>query len=78
MIEVGQKIRILLYMNGLTQVWLIGQLRERGIVTDKTEMSSVLKGTRVGKKANLILQTSIEILKEYQDGHGKKIEQFLP
>lgn len=74
MIEVGRKIRVLLFENGLTQVWLIGQLRERGIVTDKTEMSSVLKGTRVGNKADLILQTSVEILNEYQDGHGEKIE----
>lgn len=74
MIEVGRKIRIMLFENGLTQVWLIGKLRERGIVTDKTEMSSVLKGTRVGNKADLILQTSVEILNEYHDGCREKNE----
>ena len=32
----------------LSYVWLIGQLALRGIVTDKTEMSSVISGTRNG------------------------------
>lgn len=67
MFEKGHKIRVLLVENGLTQVWLIGRLRELGIITDKTEMSSVLSGTRHGSKADLMLKTAFEILNEYKD-----------
>lgn len=70
--EEGRKIRVALTENGLTQVWLIGKLRNRGIITDKTEMSSVLRGTRHGYKADMMLKTSVEILKEYRDEHGKE------
>ena len=76
MFEEGRIIRTILFNLDLTQVWLIGKLAERGIVTDKTEMSSVLKGTRRGKKADLMLKTSIEILNEYKDGYGKENKQF--
>lgn len=76
MFEEGRKIRTILFNLDLTQVWLIGKLAERGIVTDKTEMSSVLKGTRRGNKADLMLKTSVEILNEYKDGCGKEVKQF--
>lgn len=72
MFEEGRKIRVSLAENGLTQVWLIGKLRNRGIITDKTEMSSVLSGTRHGYKADMMLKTSVEILKEYRDERGKE------
>ena len=74
MCEEGRKIRVALAECGLTQVWLIGKLRNRGIITDKTEMSSVLSGTRHGFKADRMLETSVEILNEYRDEHGKKNE----
>lgn len=76
MFEEGRRIRVSLAEIGKTQVWLINKLRERGITTDKTEMSSVLSGTRHGSKADTMLKTSAEILKEYRDGHGKENEQF--
>ena len=76
MFEEGRRIRTILFNLDLTQVWLIGKLAERGILTDKTEMSSVLKGTRRGNKADLMLKTSVEILNEYRDGHRKEDEQF--
>lgn len=47
-----EDIRSRLKKHQLTQVWLINQLGLRGIVTDKTEMSSVLAGTRSGSKAD--------------------------
>ena len=47
-----ENIRSRLKKHQLTQVWLINQLGLRGIVTDKTEMSSVLAGTRSGSKAD--------------------------
>ena len=65
MFEEGHKIRVALAERGLTQVWLINQLREQhGIITNKTEMSSVLSGTRHGPKAANMLKTSAEILKK--------------
>ncbi len=62
MFEEGRKIRVSLAELGLTQVWLIEELRKRGIITDKTEMSSVLHGTRRGAKAQAILTEARIIL----------------
>ena len=76
MFEEGHKIRVSLAEFGLTQVWLIEELRKRGLITDKTEMSCVLSGTRHGRKADQILKTSVEILNECRDGDRKKIKQF--
>ena len=45
-----------------TQVWLIQQLRSHGIITDKTEMSSALAGSRHGPKVEDMLRISAEIL----------------
>ena len=50
----------------LSQVWLISQLAKRGLKTDKTEMSSILAGSRVGAKTEYILNACIEILNQYQ------------
>lgn len=61
------KIRILLLSNSLSQVWLINRLEEHGVRTDKTELSSVLSGTRKGAKADTIIKTSLEILNDYVD-----------
>ena len=47
---------------------MIGQLALRGIVTDKTEMSSVISGTRNGTKADAIIELSIDILDKYENG----------
>jgi len=60
------KIRQRLELNHLSFVWLINQLDDRGIQTDKTEMSSVMSGTRKGKKAEAILTESWEVLNEYE------------
>lgn len=60
------KIRQRLELNHLSFVWLINQLEDRGIQTDKTEMSSVMSGTRKGKKAEAILTASWEVLNEYE------------
>lgn len=50
----------------LTQVWLIQQLRRANIITDKTEMSSILSGTRGGAKAETLLRMSRSILRAYE------------
>lgn len=43
----------------LSFVWLIFQLGQRGIATDKTEVSSIFAGTRKGAKADSIIQATI-------------------
>lgn len=60
------KIRVSLFENSLSQVWLINRLEERGVITDKTELSSALSGTRHGAKVDRIIKTSTEILAEYE------------
>ena len=45
--EERENIRERLRKHSLSYVWLISQLRMRGIVTDKTEMSSVISGVSI-------------------------------
>lgn len=59
-------IRERLQKHSLSYVWLIAQLGNRGVKTDKTEMSSVVAGTRTGDKANFIIQTANSIIDEYE------------
>lgn len=66
--EERENIRERLKKNKLSYVWLIGQLALRGIVTDKTEMSSVIAGTRHGTKADAIIELSLDILDSYESG----------
>ena len=63
-------IRLMLYRNTLTNAWLVNRLEERGVVTEKTEMSSVLRGVRKGAKAETIIKTSLEILDDYEAKMG--------
>lgn len=55
----------------LTQIWLINELEERDIVTDKTELSSIIAGTRRGPKVVRIIEASEDILKRYEDKYKK-------
>lgn len=64
MFEPGCAIKANLCLRGETQKWLIGQLHEKGIVTDKYELSKVLSGTCKGPKARMILTVSQEILRD--------------
>lgn len=65
--ESREYVRMALCKNELTQVWLIRQLEKKGVITDKTEMCSVLKGTRRGDKAETIISTAVKILKDYEE-----------
>lgn len=68
----GHNIKIDLCKRNLTQVWLCEQLANRGINTDKSELSSVLSGTRRGQKADLIIKTSQDIISSYDAAKKKK------
>lgn len=59
------EVRILLLNNSLSQVWLINRLEEHGVITEKSELSSALSGARKGAKVDKIIQTSLQILKDY-------------
>lgn len=50
----------------LTFVWLIHRLSDRGLFTDKFELSATLSGSRTGPKADDILTQSLAILTEYE------------
>lgn len=65
------RIRLMLYRNTLTNAWLVNRLEEKGINTEKTEMSSVLRGVRKGAKAESIINTSLEILEYYEKCFGE-------
>ena len=65
--EERDKIRLMLYRNTLTSAWLVNRLEERGVITEKTEMSSVLRGVRKGAKAETIIKISLEILETYEE-----------
>nr|DAQ61036.1 MAG TPA: hypothetical protein [Bacteriophage sp.] len=51
----------------LTQVWLIQQLQNAGLTTDKSELCSILAGTRFGPKVDEILVESDRIITAYDD-----------
>ena len=51
----------------LTQVWLIQQLQNAGLTTDKSELCSILAGTRSGPKVDEILVESDRIITAYND-----------
>ena len=65
-----RQIKTALCELGLTQVWLINELAKRNIRTDKTEMSSVIAGTRTGPKADLLIKTAKEIINEYKERYN--------
>ena len=64
--EERDEIRLMLYRNTLTNSWLINRLAERGVETEKTELSSALRGVRKGAKVEKIIKESLEILKFYE------------
>lgn len=65
-----EQIRELVVGASLTFTWLIRQLSDEGLMTDKFEMSATLAGVRTGSKADEILRRSLSILREYQERMG--------
>lgn len=64
-------IRRKLQDNHLTSVWLINQLEQNGVNTDKTEMSNILTGSRKGPKVDEIIRVSLDILERYEKSMGR-------
>ena len=61
-----EQIRELVTGESLTFTWLIRQLSDEGLMTDKYEMSATLSGVRAGEKADEILRRSLDILQKYR------------
>lgn len=61
-----EQIREFVTGASLTFTWLIRQLSDEGLMTDKYEISATLSGIRTGKKADEILRRSLDILHRYQ------------
>ena len=68
--NIAEQIRTLVESFSLTYTWLIRQLSDEGLMTDKFEMSATLAGVRTGSKADEILRRSLSILREYQERMG--------
>ena len=62
-----QEIRNRLRDFRLSQMWLLQQLGNRGVETDKFELSSVLAGSRAGANGEKIITLSLEILNYYEE-----------
>ncbi len=60
------KVKRLLSTTKLTQVWLIERMRSYGVITDASELSAALSGTRRGPKINRVLDTAIYVLEDYE------------
>jgi hypothetical protein len=52
--------------NNLSFVWLIAVLNRVGVHTDKSEMSSAVRGTISGEKATVIIEKSHAVLDQYE------------
>ena len=62
MFQIRERMKAL----GKTQVWLILQLRERGIVVQPPEMSQILSGVNTYPKAKKVLEIINDILSDIE------------
>lgn len=78
--SIAEQIRTLVEGFSLTYTWLIRQLSDEGLMTDKFEMSATLAGVRTGSKADEILRRSLSILQEYEERMGavQAMSVFVP
>ncbi len=64
---VGESVKNMLSKNNLTGVWLLGMLEIKGILLEKSTLSAILNGRSKDKKAEEVLNISIEILRDYEE-----------
>lgn len=68
MFQIRERMKAL----GKTQVWLILELRQRGIVVQPPEMSQILSGVNTYPKATKVLEMSDRILSDLEAKEKKK------
>lgn len=62
MFKPGYEIKLALAKQMKSQVWLISQMKMRMLITDASELSSVLSGARKGAKAERMIAMANDIL----------------
>lgn len=62
MFQIRERLKTL----GKTQVWLIFQLRARGVAVQPPEMSAILRGVNTCPKATKVLELSDSILTDLE------------
>lgn len=74
--EQRDAIRLKMNTEKLSYTWLIRQLERNGVVVAKSELSSILAGTRLGPKSDQVINAITKILSDYDrvffnktDGH---------
>lgn len=74
--EQRDAIRLKMSTEKLSYTWLIRQLERNGVVVAKSELSSILAGTRLGPKSDQVINAITKILSDYDrvffnktDGH---------
>lgn len=70
--EPRDAIRLKMSMEKLSYSWLIRQLERNGIVVAKSELSSILAGTRRGPKSDQVVEAIASILSDYNRVFLKK------
>lgn len=63
--EQCDQVRILLCQYHLNYFWLMCELEKIGISVDKSSLSAILTGRRKRKKAETVLNGSLQVLKRY-------------
>lgn len=67
----GTEIKIELLKIGKSQIWLLDQLRERGIICDPSELSKMLGRPQYDyPKRDRVFKVSTEIIKEYKENEA--------
>lgn len=64
--EERDKVRFALMKNNLSQAWLIGLLAQKGIQTDKVNLSDALRGARKSERCMEAISAAAEILDSYE------------
>jgi hypothetical protein len=60
-----EKVRMFLAKYCLTYGWLINELEKQNVSVSTSELSDILNYRRRGKKADTVINKSIEILEKY-------------
>lgn len=67
----GTEIKIELLKLGKSQIWLLDQLRERGIICDPSELSKMLGRPQYDyPKRDRVFALCAEIIKEYKENEA--------
>lgn len=73
MLEMREKVRLLLKQYHLTNMWLTFELEKVGLSIDGSTISQILTGVRKSPQAKEVIERSFEILERYEKLYVKAI-----